>query len=185
MVLKLVLAPPYLSDEEATIVGTYESSTIEACGGMCPAFKLVDGLGLDGLFGPPDGSASDVYGCAHTDFGSIQWFSLELESPKKITRVQIVNRVYFGKRGQNVQISIGPSKAYDPNEPLCLPEISELSIQPGLQDYLCTGDLHEGKFVKISRAGVMNLCEVKIFIPAGKVPVKRVASCLARQTRIN
>ena len=165
-------------------MGTAESSAIAACGGMCPASKLVDGLGLDGLFGPNEGG--NVYGCAHTDYvlPTFEWFSLELESPKKITRVQIANRVNSRERGQNVSISIGPSKAYDPNEPLCRPQISELSIQPGLQDYLCTGDLHEGKFVKISRAGVMNLCEVKVFTPTGKVPVKRVASCLARQTRI-
>ena len=35
--------------------------------------------------------------------------------------------------------------------------------QPGLQDYPCTGELNEGKYVKISRFGKLNLCEVKVW----------------------
>ena len=130
--------------------------------------NLIDGGGLDG-------SWEDLQNgfCAHTqDGGGMEWFSLELESPKKVTRVQIANRVdgCCWERGQNIRISIGPSEAYDQNEPLCLSPIPELSRQPGLHDYACTGDLHEGKFVKISRAGILNLCEVKVFItsPQGK-----------------
>ena len=110
--------------------------------------------------------------CAHTSGGSgalREWFSLELQEPRRVTRVQIANRLDCClDRGRNIRITIGPSKDYDPNEPLCLPEIRELSHQPGLQDYVCTGDLHEGKFVKISRAGEMNLCEVKIFTLQGR-----------------
>ena len=64
---------------------------------------------------------------------------------------------------QNIRITIGPSKSYDPNEPLCLPEISDLTRTQGLQDYLCTGNLQSGKFVKISRVGRVVLCEVKVF----------------------
>ena len=136
-------------------MGTAESSNYV---GRYPASKLIDGLGINGLWGSN--------GCAHTN-GDSDWFSLELESPKKITRVQIANRVDCClERGQNVRISIGPSKAYDPNEPLCLPQVSQLNTQPGLKDYICRGDLHEGKFVKISRAGQLNLCEVKIFTPS-------------------
>ena len=63
------------------------------------------------------------------------------------------------ERIRDIHITIGPSKEYDPNEPLCLPKIDELNQQAGLQDYYCTGELHAGKFVKISREGVMNLCE--------------------------
>ena len=110
--------------------------------------------------------------CAHTSGGSgalREWFTLELQEPRRVTRVQIANRLDCClDRGRNIRITIGPSKDYDPNEPLCLPEIRELSHQPGLQDYVCTGDLHEGKFVKISRAGEMNLCEVKIFTLQGR-----------------
>ena len=137
-------------------MGTSESSFN---GAHHAASKLVDGEALDGNWG---------VGCSHTTEsyvnGAVEWFSLELESPQKVTRVQISNRAdCCFDRGQNVHISIGPSEAYDPNEPLCLPQISELSRQPGLQDYHCIGDLHEGRFVKISRAGKMNLCEVKVF----------------------
>ena len=108
-------------------------------------------------------------GCAHTndDYEPHGWFSLELEMRKKVTRVQIASRIDFVDRRRNVRITIGPSKNYDPNEPLCLAEIPELSGQPGLQDYVCTGDLQTGKFVKISRAGMLNLCEVKVFTLQG------------------
>ena len=147
---------------EATIVGTAASSVVGSGSNYHPS-NLIDGGGLDG-------SWNDLQNgfCAHTrDGGGMEWFSLELESPKKVTRVQIARRAdgCCWERGQNVLISIGPSEAYDPNEPLCLSQIGELSRQPGLHDYACTGDLHEGKFVKISRAaGVLNLCEVKVFI---------------------
>ena len=148
---------------EATIVGTAASS-VAGSGSTYQPSNLIDGGGLDGSW-----NALQNGFCAHTQdvVGRMEWFSLELESPKKVTRVQIANRVdgCCWERGQNIHISIGPSEAYDPNEPLCLSEIGELSSQPGLQDYECTGDLHEGKFVKISRAaGVLNLCEVKVFI---------------------
>ena len=137
-----------------------------------PPSNLIDGGGLDGSW---SSFLNDF--CAHTrDGGGREWFSLELESPKKVTRVQIANRVdgCCWDRGQNIHISIGPSESYDQNEPLCLSPIPELSRQPGLHDYACTGDLHEGKFVKISRprsrTGILNLCEVKVFItsPQGK-----------------
>ena len=54
-------------------------------------------------------------------------------------------------------------KSYDPSEPLCLPEIPKLVRQAGLQDYVCTGDLHSGKYVKISKVDKLVLCEVKVF----------------------
>ena len=139
-------------------MGTDQSS------GSRPASKLIDGLGLDGdLF--------NEEGCAHTsgcDLTAIEWFSLELPVPQKVTRVQIANRVDCTstpckERSNNVRVTIGPSKAYDPGEPLCLPEIPALVWEPGLKDYFCTGDLHEGKFVKISRPGCLNLCEVNVF----------------------
>ena len=140
-------------EEEVTIVGTAESSFGRA---SHVASKLIDGK----LFWDE--------GCSYTTEsyvdGEIEWWSLELESPQKVTRVQISNRAdccFY--RGQNVHISIGTSQVYDPDEPLCLPPIPELSRKPGLHNYFCTGDLHEGKFVKISRAGIMNICEVKVF----------------------
>ena len=147
---------------EATIVGTSQSSVYtDADGNKFPASKLTDGLGLDGMF------KNTPLGCAcalKKPGGSIEWFSLELEMPQKITRVQIANRLDVnGGRGKNVRITIGPSEAYDSIEPLCLPSIPELILQAGLQDYHCTGDLHEGKYVKISRDGTLNLCEAKVF----------------------
>ena len=145
-------------------MGTVQSSNYQQ---KYPASKLIDGFGIDGKWCHHSPTC-----CAHTNYGTLEWFSLELESPNKITRVQIANRVDTRPHGQNVRISIGPSQAYDPNEPLCLPEISQLNTQPGLKDYVCRGDLHKGKFVKISRAGKINLCEVKIFTSPGKVLVK-------------
>ena len=140
-------------------MGTYESSVHPA---GYPASKLIDGLSL----------LSWGTGCAHTDSGN-SWFSLELGMPKIVTRVQIADRWECCSggsccdRSKNVRITIGPSQAYDPSEPLCLPEIAQLVQQAGLQDYPCTV-LHEGKFVKISRSGVLNMCEIKIFALQGK-----------------
>ena len=77
------------------------------------------------------------------------------------------------ERSRDIRITIGPSKEYDPNEPLCLPKIDELNQQAGLQDYYCTGELHAGKFVKISREGVMNLCEAIVYtLTEGKSQVR-------------
>ena len=136
-------------------MGAVESSAY----GTYSASKLIDGTGLDGTWSSG--------GCAATQGGGLEWFSLELETPITVTRVQIANRVDCCiERGRNVLITIGPSQVYDPNEPLCLPEIPELEYQPGLKDYVCT-TLHEGKHVKISRPGWLNLCEVKVFTLRG------------------
>ena len=68
------------------------------------------------------------------------------------------------EQGQNIMITVGQSKTYDPSEPSCLPEIAELKREAGLQDYVCTGNLHSGKYVKISsNNGLLVLCEVKVF----------------------
>ena len=74
--------------------------------------------------------------------------------------------------GQNIKITIGPSESYDPNEPLCLPEIDDIQRKEGLQDYFCTRR-HSGKYVKISKDTKDNealaICEVKVFtLPEGK-----------------
>ena len=158
----------YLSDdEEAAIVGTAQSSNLgpeTAPPGTAP--RLIDGKGLDGIWHNENGCAATSNNAA-----SIEWFSLELQVSQKIARVQIANRLDCPgclERGRNIRITIGPSRVYDPNEPLCLPEINELVVEPGLQDYVCTGELHEGKFVKISRPGQLNLCEVKVFTHQGK-----------------
>ena len=155
-------------EEEAIIVGTAQSS-VHRSGAL--ASRLIDGKGLDGKW--------SSRGCAETDEysgTSIEWFSLELQVSKKITRVQIANRMRCClERGKNIRITIGPSNDYDPSEPLCLPEIPQLVNKPGLQDYVCLGDL-QGKFVKISRAGKINLCEVKVFTDEGKY--MRNSSCM-------
>ena len=154
---------------EATIVGTSQSSVytdtlLYDFIVPYPASKLIDGLGLDGNFYKENG-------CAHTvgSEGTYEWFSLELQVPQIITRVQIADRVVGnGIFTRNLHITIGPSQAYDPNEPQCLPEIPELEHRPGLQDFFCSGALHKGKFVKIARPGGMNICEVKVFTLSGK-----------------
>lgn len=89
---------------------------------------------------------------------------MELSASQRVVRVQIAARIdCCVERSRNIRISIGPSKEYDPAEPLCLPEIAELNQQPGLQDYNCIGELHEGRYVKIVRDGVLNLCEARVF----------------------
>ena len=80
-----------------------------------------------------------------------EWFSLELQESRRVTKVQIARRMdCCWEQGQNIRITIGPSQSYDPSEPLCLPEITELRREEGLQDYICTGNLHSGKYVKIN-----------------------------------
>ena len=147
-------------------MGTTQSSTGVVNGWGYPASYLIDGISLDGIFKPQYAG-----GCATTNAGSIEWFSLELTQPlyRGVSRVQIATRTdCCADRIRNIRITIGASKEYDPNEPLCLPEIDELSQQAGLQDYYCTGELHAGKFVKISRPGQFDLCEVKVFTLQGK-----------------
>ena len=153
--------------EEATIVGTYESSALEwpkGTGDMFPASMLVDGLALDGIWIEKDGKWTE--GCASTHGKGIQWFSLELETTRYVTKVQIAKRMdsCCRKQGQKISIPIGSSKGHDPNDPLCLPEIPELKHEAGLVDYVCNPG-QEGKFVTISSPEhYMTLCEVKVFV---------------------
>ena len=102
-----------------------------------------------------------------------EWFSLELQEERIITKVQIARRTdCCWEQGQKIRITVGASQSYDPSEPLCLPEVPELQRVAGLQDYTCTGSLHSGKYVKIHKTyspdqNVMELglvlCEVKVF----------------------
>ena len=103
-------------------------------------------------------------GCAHTgNSNGRNWFSLELPTAEKVTKVQIARRTdCCWQQGQNIKITIGPSSSYDTNEPTCLPEIDLRAS--GLQDYLCTENPPPGKFVKLSKIGLLALCEVKVFI---------------------
>ena len=67
---------------------------------------------------------------------------------------------------QDISITVGPSKEYDPSEPLCLPHMAELDRRSGLLDYICQGP-KKGKFVKISHTAEkkrLSLCEVKVFV---------------------
>ena len=65
-----------------------------------------------------------------------------------------------------MSITVGPSREYDPDEPLCRPEIPQL-VGSGLTDYPCTGGPKRGKYVKISQSGgTFVICEVKVFIRA-------------------
>ena len=121
-----------------------------------PASKLIDGSGLDGIFGS---------GCATTEGSGVQWFSLELNGSQIVTKVQIARRMdYTATQGRNVRITIGPSREYDPTEPMCLPEILNLQLTKGLVDYVCTKEV-AGKYVKLSSSTEIHLtiCEVKIF----------------------
>ena len=103
-------------------------------------------------------------GCAHTKNGvGREWFSLELPTAQKVTKVQIARRMdCCWDQGQNIKITIGPSASYDPNEPTCL-EITDLKRESGLQDYFCSENPPPGKFVKLSKIGWVALCEVKVF----------------------
>ena len=94
-----------------------------------------------------------------------EWFSLELPTAQNVAKVQIARRMEsccWGQ-GQNIKVTIGPSKSYDPNEPTCT-DIYDLKRESGLQDYMCTGNLPPGQFVKLSKIGYLVLCEVKVFV---------------------
>ena len=141
-------------DREASIQSASESSIYDGLS----AEYLLDGKGLNGNM--------EEFRCAHTEreTGTVQWFSLELAVPQNISRIQITPRLdCCPKRVRDISITIGPSKSYDPNEPLCLPKITQLVLEEGLTNYWCTGTVHEGKYVKISRDHSMILCEVKVF----------------------
>ena len=144
-----------LVEEEATIVGTAQSSYYE---NSHPS-SLVDGIV----------GTSGWTGCAHTHRYGPPWFSLELDAPRTVTKVQIARRGSYNEQAQNVLITIGPSREYDASETLCLPEIPELDYgDGGLVDYPCIGGPKQGKYVKISRrdAYYLVVCEVKVFIRA-------------------
>ena len=122
--------------------------------------RLVDGKSLDGRW--------ESNGCAHSNYEDpSHWYSLELDAPRTVTKVQIARRRDVADQGKNVKITIGPSKEYDAGEPLCRPEIPVLDggWGGGMIDYPCTGDLKQGKYVKLSKAGgTFVICEVKIFV---------------------
>ena len=144
-------------------MGTSQSSVFQWNGNEFPASMLVDGLGLDGIW-------SDEGGCAATEPNGIQWFSLELETPRYITKVQIARRMNRWEQGQGISITIGSSKEYNSNDPLCLPEIPDLAREVGLVNYVCNPS-QEGKFITISKdightGHVMTLCEAKVFVSA-------------------
>ena len=163
----------YFLDREAEIVGTSSSST--SFGGV--SSRLVDGKELD--------RNSGSNGCAQAGFSGTseetEWFSLEFDVPQIVTRVQIARQLcepHCVPLGQNVRITIGDSIGYNPNEPMCLPEIAELQSPkkdgtPGLVDYICTGDQPEGKYLKISRVGGLSICEAKVFGPGEHIDDKK------------
>ena len=142
-------------------MGTYQSGIYFSGPRQWPASKLVDGFGLDGVWG--------CGGCATAERGEgflgPEYFSLELDVPQIVTKVQIVRRMdYTEHQGHNVTISVGQSKYYEEEEPLCLPEIPELQERGGFVDYNCTKEV-KGKYVKISSTeSTFSLCEVKVFI---------------------
>ena len=140
--------------EEATIVGTTQSGVAYGQ----DASNLLDGKGLTGI----------MDGCAHSleNPSTDQWFSLELDATRTVTRVQIARRSDCCLwQGENIRITIGPSNVYDASEPLCRPEIPNLE-HGGLIDYPCTEGPKQGKYVKISKAAgqALVLCEVKVFV---------------------
>ena len=153
------------TDREASIVSTLQSSCYK---NLC-ADLLLDGKGLNGRLWIGAPWSGPGYCAATATSPGNNWFSLELALPHKISRVQIIPRLdcFPGckKFAQNIRITIGISKFYyDPDEPLCLPEIPQLVMKEGFTDYICDPPQDKGKFVKISRKGdALNLCEVKIF----------------------
>ena len=165
-----------MAEEEATIIGTSESSIHRNGdvlsgypGGGFPAAKLIDGKSLDGKWAPERG-------CAHTEGGSMpQWFSVELETSQQVTKVSIVGRAGQtgkpgeGDQGKDVTVTIGQSKGYDANEPLCLPVIPHL--EDTWTDYVCTGGPKYGKYVKFSaNRNWFTMCEVKIYTNTTAAP---------------
>ena len=140
-------------------MGTYQSSIHRNNAGTYPAAKLIDGISLNGNW-----RDNGEYGCAHTEGGSMpEWYSLELASTQQVTKVRLVGRQgYTSTQGKDVSITIGPSKEYDANEPLCRPVIDNLHTT--MTDYECTGDPKYGKYVKLSsERNWFTMCEVKVY----------------------
>ena len=149
------------TDREASIVSTLQSSCVH---GFC-SHLLLDGKGLNGRLFLGAYWEGPGYCAATAHSPDNNWFSLELAVPKKVSRVQIIPRLDCCiARAQNIRITNGPSKLYDPNEKLCLPEIPQLVMKEGFTDYICDPPQDDGKFVKIFKGDdQLNLCEVKIF----------------------
>ena len=151
---------------EAILASTSQSSFRGKEGDyLYPSSNLINGKGLSGKFKGDN--------CAGTNYGPTQWFSFELKVPQHLFSIKITPRLgCCPERSQNISVTIGPSRSYDSREPLCLPVIPQLVLQEGLTEYKCTGELHQGRFVKITRGldgsdGIMNICEVKIFTVGG------------------
>ena len=180
-VLEIVLMCFIAADtaREARIVSTCQSSFILGLSGnnQYPASNLLNGKGLNGTF--------DGDNCAITNFGSTQWISFELEVPQNLLfSIQITPRLdCCPERSRNIHVTIGPSRSYNPREPLCRP-MFDLELQKGLTEYKCTGELHQGRlvkssgkvlrgrFVKISNGlngsgRILDICEVEIFTVRG------------------
>ena len=146
---------------QARIASTTQSSFYHS---NYTATNLLNNKGLSGMFKGDN--------CARTNYGPTEWFSFELEVPLKLFSIQITPRLdCCPERSQNISVTIGPSVEYDPDEHLCLP-VFDLVLERGLTEYKCTGNLHQGSFVKISRHvngsdGIIDICEVKIFTVGG------------------
>ena len=151
---------------EAILASTSQSSFRGKEGDyLYPSSNLINGKGLSGEFKGDN--------CAGTNYGPTQWFSFELKVPQHLFSIKITPRLdpCCLERSQNISVTIGDSKSYDPKEPLCL-KISQLVLQEGLTEYKCTGMPHSGKYVKIARGvdgseGVLDICEVRIFTVGG------------------
>ena len=102
---------------------------------------------------------------------SIPWLKSKEYRLKRRSLNPYDSTPWLKRRSRNISVTIGPSESYDPNEQPCLP-MFDLVLQEGLYEYRCTGELHQGKYVKITRGldgsgGLINICEVKIFTVGG------------------
>ena len=152
---------------QARIASTTQSSFYHS---NYTATNLLNNKGLSGMFKGDN--------CARTNYGPTPtWFSFELEIPLKLFSVQITPRLdCCPERSQNISVTISPSVEYDPDEHLC--STFDLVLERGLTEYKCTGKLHQGRFVKISRHvngsdGIIDICEVKIFTVGGNHNLKQ------------
>ena len=152
----------------AQIVSTSQSSFWRNNHSLYPVSNLINDKGHSGRF--------KGYNCARTNYGPTEWFTFELKVPQTLFSIKITPRLdCCPERSQNIGVTIGSSRSYNPKEPLCLPVIPQLALEEGLTEYKCTGELHQGRFVKITRhadgndgiMGMMDICEIKIFTVGG------------------
>ena len=149
--------------EEATITETGGNSA--GSGWDATHTGLIDNVGIAGTGGDVSGRR-----CGVSQRGSTRaFFSMKLEGPKKILKLQLASRTDgYTQQHKNVRVQVGSSPQYNENDPVCT-DINQLT-GTGLMDYDCD-QFHDGQYVILSNdQSYLTICEAKVFVvEAGKL----------------